>query len=246
MQCSTFTPSSTITASPLLEPIDRRALEDPMEGVKEEATLSYRFCTGFTGYMEMYADRETVANYLNAHEGWFCRCAQPMTVVPMEENGYVLTVGHFSSFGYEVEPKMAVILEPPQDGLYVMHSVPIPNEPMLGYEVDYQATMNLVEVPMESAGAGIEKVFRKQSAHPSLPEKITRVQWQLQMEIIVQFPKFIHCLPPSLVQKTGDRLLVEIVRQVSPRLTYKVQQDFHEGLALPLPPKTSRHLQRLS
>ncbi|MFP4008109.1 MAG: DUF1997 domain-containing protein, partial [Spirulinaceae cyanobacterium] len=35
-------------------------------------------------------------------------------------------------------------------------------------------------------------------------------------------------------------LLAQIVRQVSPRLTYKVQKDFHDRLGLPLPPKQSR------
>jgi hypothetical protein len=49
----------------------------------------------------------------------------------------------------------------------------------------------------------------------------------------------------KLIKSTGDRLLTEIVRQVSPRLTYKVQQDFHEQRGLPLPPKSGRYFQRI-
>ncbi|MDY7014297.1 MAG: DUF1997 domain-containing protein, partial [Cyanobacteriota bacterium] len=66
---------------------------------------------------------------------------------------------------------------------------------------------------------------------------------QLQLKVTVNFPKFIYKLPPSLIQSTGDRLLAQIVRQISPRLTYKVQKDFHRSLDLPLPPKQSRTLE---
>lgn len=193
--------------------------------------------------MEMYAAAETVATYLNAHERWFSRCAQPMAVVPLGEQGYILTVGRFGSLGYEVEPKLAVVMQPPQEGVYVMHSVPIPDYPFPGYEVDYRAVMDFVELPITQIGVDHKKVFLKQSR--VLPDRITRVQWQLQMTVKVQFPKFIQRLPESVIQKTGDRLLSQIVRQVSPCLTYKVQQDFHERFALPMPPKTSRSLQRV-
>ncbi|MBV8885364.1 MAG: DUF1997 domain-containing protein, partial [Chroococcidiopsidaceae cyanobacterium CP_BM_RX_35] len=40
-------------------------------------------------------------------------------------------------------------------------------------------------------------------------------------------------LPNSLIQNTGDRLLHQIVKQVSRRLTYKVQEDFHKSRNLP-------------
>lgn len=198
------------------------------------------FRTHFTGYMDMLANVETVAAYLDAHEGWFCRCAQPMTAVPLGERGYVLTVGRFGSFGYEVEPKFAVVLEPPQDGLYFMHSVPLANEPNLGYEIDYRATMILSET---EADRDLDKVFRKYAA--DRPDRVVRVEWTLEMDVAVQFPKCIYRLPMSVIQKTGDRLLSQIVRQISPRLTYKVQQDFHSRFDLPLPPKSSRHCQRV-
>ncbi|NEQ25862.1 MAG: DUF1997 domain-containing protein, partial [Microcoleus sp. SIO2G3] len=54
------------------------------------------------------------------------------------------------------------------------------------------------------------------------------------------FPRFIHALPKAIVQSTGDRLLNRVVREVSRRLTRKVQQDFHLALDLPLPRK-GRH-----
>jgi hypothetical protein len=236
---------STVSTPTLYDPLD---LNLEMEGAEKalakahEATFT--FCTQFEGYMEMYGDGETVAAYLNAHEAWFSRCAQPMKVTPMGERGYILTVGRFGSFGYEVEPQLAIVLQPPKEGVYVMHSVPLPHAPLVGYEVDYQAVMDFVEIPLSQAGEDLKQVFRKKSG--SLPTAMTRVQWQLQMTVSVEFPKFIERLPQSVVQSTGDRLLSQIVRQVSPRLTYKVQQDFHDRFALPMPPKTSRFLQRVS
>jgi hypothetical protein len=220
---------------------DRAQKENALDGADAKAI---HFQTHFEGSMEMYSDGDTVAKFLQSHEGWFCRCAQPMKVEPYTENGYILTVGRFGALGFDVEPKIAVVLEPPQDGQYFMHTIPLPDPTFLGYEVDYQAVMTLGEISREEAGEGLEKVYRKQGIN-ELPETITKVQWQLNMDVAVFFPKYIHKLPQALIRKTGDRLLAEIIRQVSPRLTLKVQQDFHEGMKLPLPPKSSRHFQRV-
>jgi hypothetical protein len=220
---------------------DRAQKENALDGADAKAI---HFQTHFEGSMEMYSDGDTVAEFLQSHEGWFCRCAQPMKVEPYTENGYILTVGRFGALGFDVEPKIAVVLEPPQEGQYFMHTIPLPDPTFLGYEVDYQAVMTLIEVSRDQAGEGLEKVYRKQGID-ELPENITKVQWQLNMDVAVFFPKYIHKLPQSLIRKTGDRLLAEIIRQVSPRLTFKVQQDFHEGMKLPLPPKSSRHFQRV-
>ncbi|MFM7575091.1 MAG: DUF1997 domain-containing protein [Snowella sp.] len=233
---------SQIISSQMIEfDSDRTPNAQVLDGADAKAI---HFQTHFEGYMEMYSDGETVAQYLQSHEGWFCRCAQPMTVEPYGENGYILTVGRFGALGFDVEPKIAVVLEPPQDGQYFMHTIPLPDPTFLGYEVDYQAVMTLNEIARNEAGEGLEKVYRKQGIN-ELPENVTKVQWQLNMDVAVFFPKYIHKLPQALIRKTGDRLLAEIIRQVSPRLTFKVQQDFHEGMKLPLPPKSSRHFQRV-
>jgi hypothetical protein len=43
-----------------------------------------------------------------------------------------------------------------------------------------------------------------------------------------------------LSQSTGDRLLSQVVRQVSRRLTHKVQEDFHSSLGIPMPKKLKK------
>jgi hypothetical protein len=184
--------------------------------------------TYFHGYysscMEMGADAKTVSAYLDAHQGWFRRCAQPMSVEPLGENGYALTIGRFGSFGYEVEPKIGLDLLPQQEGIYRIETIAIPGYEPVGYEVDFKASLHLVETTT-SAGT-----------------PLTRVEWELNLDVAVQFPRFIRALPQSLIQKTGDRLLNQVVRQVSRCLTHKVQSDFHATHNLPFAHKTTHTL----
>ena len=191
-----------------------------------------RFYGEFADCMEMYADAQTVAEYLNSHHGWFCRCAQPMKVEPIGENGYALAIGRFGSFGYDVEPKVGLELLPPNQGVYRIKTIPVPDYVAPGYEVEFESSMQLVETQTDSS--------TQSHAFDGLRREITRVEGQLDLAVCVQFPKFIQRLPKSLVQSTGDRLLYQIVRQVSRRLTYKVQEDFHHSLGLPFPLKPTK------
>jgi hypothetical protein len=228
-------------ASTLTELSKQQNLPVTPESPKE--LKPFLFETYFAGCMDMYSDADTVADYLDDHENWFCRCAQPMKVEVLGNNGYSLTVGNFGSFGYEVEPKIAVVLNPPVDRVYTMHTIPLPDYESVGYEVNYQAVMELREVAAEVVVSASEI---SQSITSYLPSKITQVTWKLDLAVKVIFPKFIHKLPSSLIQGTGDRLLGQIVRQISPRLTYKVQQDFHNRFSLPLPPKSGRRLEKVN
>lgn len=197
----------------------------------DEAVLEHE-PTYFHGYyescMEMFADAKTVSEYLDLHREWFRRCAHPMKADPLGENGYALTIGQFGSFGYEVEPKIGLDLLPQDHGVYRIQTIPIPDYEAPGYEVDFQAELSLAEVELDPTLYHV--VGGDRSAN--LPSTLTRVEWNLQLEVAIQFPRFIHALPKSLVQTTGDRLLHEIVRQVSRCLTHKVQQDFHTTRSL--------------
>ncbi|MEM1395128.1 MAG: DUF1997 domain-containing protein [Cyanobacteria bacterium P01_H01_bin.150] len=187
----------------------------PLEIDLQEET---KFCGTFSDCMELYAPAQTVAKYLNNHSEWFSRCAQPMKVEPLGENGYEIIIGRFGAFNYEVEPKIGLELLPPDEGVYRIHTIPIPNYQPPGYDVDYRASLQLAEIQNES-------------------NFITKVEWELNLNVYVEFPKFIKRLPNSLIQKTGDRLLNKIVRQVSRRLTRKVQEEFHQSLDIPFPQK---------
>lgn len=213
-------PNATVKRS------DTEYVEAPDQVGKTFDAMCFR--SHFVDCMELFADAETVANYLNSHQGWFCHCAHPMKAEPLGDNGYVLTIGRFGAFGYDVEPKIGLELLPPKERVYRMQTICIPDYVAPGYEVDYQAALHLVEVPTESS-------------LPPQVSAITRVEWELDLAVYIQFPKFIYKLQRSLLQKTGDRIVHQIIRQVSRRLTLKVQEDFHQTLGIPFYKKHKHH-----
>jgi hypothetical protein len=190
----------------------------PVDSSLSTNTEPIIYCSQFKDCMEMSAAAETVTAYLDLHQDWFQRCAHPMRVEAIGPNAYALGIGRFGAFGYDVEPKIGLELLPQSQGIFRIVTVPIPQAANLGYSVDFQAAMHLVE----SSAA------------------MTRVEWHLDLTVSIQFPRFIHRLSRTLVQNTGDRLLRQIVRQVSRRLTLKVQQDFHSGLGISLPKSAGR------
>lgn len=173
----------------------------------------------YTGQMEMYADAGTVAHYLDNHPEWFRRCAHPMKAELIGRNGYALIIGRFAALDFEVEPKIGLHLLPQEQSVYRIETIPVPGYTPQGYTVDFRAAMTLVEVPGSDT--------------PVTP--ITQVEWTLHLTTWVHLPRFLHALPKTLVKGSGDRLLNEIVRQVSRRLTRKVQADFHSTHNLPSP-----------
>lgn len=184
-----------------------------------EADLTH-FHSHFLGSMELHADPQTVAQYLNTHQGWFCRCAHPMEVTPIGEQGYLLTIGRYGSFGFEVEPKIGLHLLPPDEqGVYRIETIPGVTPEDQGYQVDFRAALQLVDSDSKAPSQ-----VKAQS------QPLTHVEWTLDLDVALLFPKFIRRLPHALIQGTGDRLLTQIVRQVSRRLTAKVQDDFHASL----------------
>ncbi len=182
-----------------------------------------QFYGHFRDRMDLYAPAETVAEYLISHRAWFTRCAEPMKVQPLGENGYDVGIGRLGSFGYEIEPKVGLELVPPDKGIYRIRTIPIPGYTPPGYDVDYRASLQLVENPKGDFSTGTQEM--------------TGVEWELDLTVYIHFPKFIQRLPKSLIQSTGDRILNQIVRQISRRLTRKVQDDFHTSMGISFPKK---------
>ena len=178
------------------------------------------YSSHFADLMEMRAPAHTVAAYLDRHEGWFRRCAAPMQVEALGQNGYLLTLGRFGNFGFEVEPTIGLELLPQSAGVYRITTVP-PEQFQPGlrelYDVEFNAALRLEE------------------QNASAPH--TDVRWELDLSVWIRLPSVIGLLPESLVQSSGDRLLRQIVRQISRKLTWKVQEDFHATHNLECPPR---------
>ncbi|MGF1521343.1 MAG: DUF1997 domain-containing protein [Leptolyngbyaceae cyanobacterium] len=218
------------TASNLVEATEKQAASGSTD---VSGNSPFLFHGDYAGRMEMGADRQTVAQYLDDHRAWFLRCAHPMTADPLGDNGYALTVGHFGALGYDIEPKVGLNLLPQENGIYRIETISVPGYEPPGYEVDFKASLQLNEHPGEIDGS-----------------TLTQVDWELDLKVWVNFPRFIHALPKRLIQNSGDHLLNKIVRQMSRCLTHKVQEDFHNSLGLPIPEsyrKRNHHfLQRFS
>jgi len=175
--------------------------------------------------MEMRSEAALVANYLDHHDGWFRRCAAPMKVLSIGDNSYALTLGRFGNFGFEVEPTIALELLPQSEGIYRIVTVPLADgDPSLQeiYDVDFNATLQLEQLALEHG-------------------PVTQVRWELDLSVCIRLPAVIGLLPDGLVQSSGDHLLRQIVRQVSRKLTWKVQEDFHANHNRSCPPRRRAH-----
>ncbi len=197
------------------------SLEAQMQPNAHSGKSVTEFRSTFTDCMEMYANADKVAEYLDEHHSWFRRCAAPMEAESIGETGYALSLGRFGSLGYHIEPKIGLNLLPQDAGVYRIRTIEVPDYEAVGYDVDFQASLELNE-------------------HEPNDEKLqvdclTRVEWTLDLGVSIEFPRFISALPKKMVKGTGDRLLNQIVRQISRRLTHKVQEDFHTSMNLPMP-----------
>jgi hypothetical protein len=190
---------------------------DLLRHIQDERVRCY--ASQFADVMEMRAPASQVAAYLDRHEGWFRRCAAPIAVESLGADGYRITLGRFGNFGFEVEPTIALELLPQSEGIYRIVTVP-PEGESRGlerlYDVDFNAALSLDE---------------------AAESEVTLVRWQLDLTVWIRLPGVITLLPDQLVQTSGDHLLRQIVRQISRRLTWKVQEDFHASHALECPPR---------
>ena len=173
----------------------------------------------------MLAPAEQVSRYLDRHECWFQSCATPMQVRALDSHSYVLTLGRFGNFGFDVEPTIALRLLPQEERVYRIETLPLPeegNELQELYDVDFKARMELKPLHQLDKDA---------------PNEATAVSWDLDLSVWIRLPRVITILPEQLVQSSGDHLLKQIVRQISRRLTWKVQEDFHASHGLVCPPR---------
>ena len=203
------------------------ASEKPGAALREQLDPRVRrYTSTFSDLMEMRANKNVVAAYLDRHESWFQRCATPMDVSPLGRNGYRLTLGRFGNFGFEVEPTIGLELQPQQAGIYRIITVPAGGQErsLDGlYDVDFNASLQL-DTDDEQ---GLDD-------HEST---LTLVRWQLDLSVWIRLPAVITLLPANMLQSSGDHLLRQIVRQISRKLTWKVQEDFHARHDLICPPR---------
>jgi hypothetical protein len=120
-----------------------------------------------------------------------------------------------------VQPTIGLELLPQSEGVYRIVTIPLPEgDPALQqiYDVAFNASLQL------ERGEGDQALA-------------TMVRWTLDLSVWIRLPAVIGLLPEGLVQSSGDHLLRQIVRQISRKLTWKVQEDFHATHQLTCPPR---------
>ncbi len=184
------------------------------------------FHNHYIGNMDLFADQQTVMKYLDAHQGWFRRCAHPFKADPIGETGYAMGIGKVGALGFQVDARVGLNLLPPdQNSVYCIVTIPIPDQLPQGYEVDFQAEMRLEEKQVEL-----------RAGEPSGQSSVmTCIEWDLNLTVSLHFPAFIQRMAKDMLQKTGDSVLGFIVQRVSKSLTAKVQDDFHRTHEIKVP-----------
>lgn len=209
-------------------------LQDPdMETAEKSGTQEAEiidefrhFHNHFIGNMDLFADQQTVMKYLDAHQGWFRRCAHPFKADPIGETGYAMGIGKVGALGFQVDARVGLNLLPPDENcVYRIVTIPIPEQEPQGYEVDFQAEMRLEEKTLEL------RAGEKLGSNPL----ITAIEWDLHLTVSLHFPAFIRKMATDMIQKTGDSVLGFIVQRVSKSLTAKVQDDFHKTHEIKVP-----------
>lgn len=179
----------------------------------------------YAGGLQLYSDPDQVRDYLADHSGWFCRCAHPIQTEPLGADGYILNLGNYRFFEQVVMPRFGLFLIAEPTGGYWIQTIREIETHSLGYEVDFHSEMTLVDAPTV---AEIPKHLVNSDSRKS-----TWIVWNLKLVVTVYLPRVIQKLPRSLVRAVAFRLLDQTVRQISRRLSTKVQTDFHQTRQIP-------------
>ncbi len=208
---------------------DPDAETEQKQGLTQEpkTTDGFRhFRNHYIGNMDLFADKQTVMKYLDAHQGWFKRCAHPFKADAIGETGYAMGIGHVGALSFKVDARVGLNLLPPDENcVYAIVTIPIPDQEPQVYEVDFQAEMRLQEKILEL------RAGEKLGDNPL----ITAIEWDLHLTVSLHFPGFVKKMGTDMIQKTGDSVLGFIVQRVSKSLTAKVQDDFHKTHEIKVP-----------
>jgi len=176
-----------------------------------------RFYGQFADCMEMYASAQTVAEYLKAHRGWFCRCAAPMKVEPQEKMVMLLTIGRLALWLWS-RTKNWLGVTPPDQGVYCIktpfHQITL----LQGMKRRLKSAMELVEAVPSNQDSG----------------KVTRVEWQI-WQFMFSFPSLSSGCPnlwfkaPAIAFKSNRAPSLVAWLKGARRFSYLLGHCFHSS-----------------
>ncbi len=192
------------------KPVD--PLNKPVHSPEDESAASphsVRIQAGRWGQVDMETEREPLAAYLQEHQEWIDRCFKPLKVFPLSESTYKLQFFRIGGLGFELEPCFGVKIWSEENYMFRLSSIELPSDADLPYTVDCQSFFQLQDLP--TAG-------------------MTRVNWDLELDIWMELPRFLAAFPYNLVYNVGAQVVRQVTRRMSDRLTHNVCTDYYRSV----------------
>lgn len=156
------------------------------------------------GSVDMTTAIPPLAAYLKQHKEWVYHCLRPLKVEPLSEDTYRLQFFRIGGLGFELEPCFGVKIGSESDQLFYLHSIELPSDADLPYQVDCLSHFILEEIPTG-----------------------TRVNWDLTLNISLNLPGFLQALPYSKVKAVGEAVVNRVAHSMCARLTRNVCNDYY-------------------
>ncbi len=207
----------SIASSKPADPLNPNNPNDSGEGQS-----SVQIVTARQGEVDLETDQATLADYLTQHSRWIERCFKPLQVYPLAADAYKLQFFRIGGLGFELEPCFGVQIWSEGDSLFRLGSIELPSDEGLPYRVQCQSSFRLEE---------ISPTTRKDPKRQA--PIVTRVHWHLYLNIHMDLPGFLQALPYSLVHRVGSKVVQQVTRNMSDRLTHNVCSDFYRWIGKP-------------
>lgn len=199
----------SIASSKPVDPLNKQ-VQSP-EDESPASPRSVRIQAGRQGQVDMQTKRESLAAYLQEHQKWIDRCFKPLKVFPLSDSTYKLQFFRIGGLGFELEPCFGVKIWSEKHYMFRLSSIELPSDADLPYTVDCQSYFQLEELP-ESG--------------------MTRVNWDLELDIWMELPRFLAAFPYNLVYNVGAKVVRQVTRRMSDRLTHNVCTDYYRSVGM--------------
>jgi hypothetical protein len=195
----------------------------PQDAPADSSARTIEILADRQGQVDLQTDLPRLADYLQNHRDWIDHCFKPLKVEALSANTYKLQFFRIGGLGFELEPCFGVKIWADEGNIFRLSSIELPSDAHLPYKVDCQSYFRLEEL---SRSEGQDQPDQKEDSHPTL----TRVHWDLQLCIQMELPGFLLALPRNLVHRVGTKVVVQVTRSMSDRLTHNVCTDFYKSI----------------
>ncbi|MEM9569127.1 MAG: DUF1997 domain-containing protein [Cyanobacteria bacterium P01_E01_bin.34] len=194
----------------VLETVDNGSQDKgPLERQGDLDDKHLRVYADQAGEVDMSTLVAPLAEYLRAHEQWIEPCFKPLKVTSLSSETYQLKFFRMGALGFELEPCFGIQIGSKSDRLFFLYSIPLPGDDNLPYSVDCSSEFRLEERHEDGAA-------------------VTRVNWKLHLDIVVELPRFLQVLPRKRVRSVAEALVNQVARRMCNRLTQNICQDYYQ------------------